>query len=387
MTTQRPAGTDLGNWRIRPYNTWSFQNVRELVPSANISAGQPGVISAQSEAFANPKIEGINLVAELESLESDSLTILRGGEKIWQWNTPHCDLQKPHIVFSISKSITAMMAGCLWGQGLIDLEKPVSFYLEGTKGSGYESCTVQQLLDMTVALQFEEDYLNPGGDYFRYRNATCWNPVDQTADAPSLEMFLYSLGKADHEHGEVFSYKSPNSDLLGLLIERTAGVPYAALLSELIWRPMGAERDGYVTVDRNFLARGAGGICVTADDLARFGQLVLDRGARGTQSVIPEAWIADTISNGNRDAWLKGDFSALLPQGQYRNKWYQIGDADGCFMGLGIHGQWLFVNPTTETVIVKLSWQSAPVDDVLDARTLQLLMMLGRCDSAQLNSQ
>ena len=103
-------------------------------------------------------------------------------------------------------------------------------------------------------------------------------------------------------------YRSPNTDLLGLLIERVAGMPYAELLSSMIWQPMGAQADGYVTVDRNTLARGAGGVCVTLEDLARCGDLVLNHGWARGQSVIPERWIRDTLTTGDRQAWLKGDF-------------------------------------------------------------------------------
>jgi len=373
-----PQGTGLGNWRLRPYNTWSFQNVRQLIASANIKASIDPVPLSTDDPPKAPVVEGVDIEAQLTHTETDSLVVLKDGKKVWQWAAPYCDPSRPHIVFSISKSITAMMTGCLWGQGMIDLDKPVCFYLEGTRGSGYEDCTVQQLLDMTVALGFEEDYLNPDGDYFRYRNATCWNPVDQTADAPSMEQFLYSIGKADYPHGEKFAYKSPNSDLLGLLIERVAGLPYADLLSQLIWQPMGAETDGYVTVDRAMLARGAGGVCVTIDDLARFGQLVLNHGALGTRSIIPERWIVDTISAGDRHAWLKGDFTGLLPDGRYRNKWYQSGDPSQSYLALGIHGQWLLINPSTSVVIAKLSSQAEPLNDDVDAETLKLLLNISK---------
>lgn len=83
---------------------------------------------------------------------------------------------------------------------------------------------------------------------------------------------------------------------------------------------MGAETDGYVTLDRQMLARGAGGICITVDDLARFGQLILDGGAANNLSVIPEGWIHDTLTQGDRTAWQKGDYAYLLPNGCYRNK-------------------------------------------------------------------
>lgn len=369
----RPQGTDLSNWRESPYNQWAFHHVQEVVPCATIDgsaiARSFGVgVDANLNEYQLDSGESLN--ALLLRASTDSMVVLHRGQKVWQWQAQHCDISRPHIVFSVSKSITAMLAGIVADMGLLDFSKVVSHYLPAAKDSGYGDCTVQQVLDMTVALAFREDYLNPDGDYNRYRDATGWNPVDQTGNQETLEPLLYSLGKADYEHGEMFNYKSPNSDLIGLLLERVTGVCYADLLSQLLWQPMGAEHDGCVTVDRAFLARGAGGICIHIDDLARVGQLMLDRGAVNGQQVISESWISDTLTAGNPEAWARGDFIELLPNGAYRNKWYQVGDADRCFIALGIHGQWLYVNPTTEVVIVKLSSQPLPVDDTLDMTLL-----------------
>ncbi|MGB5705889.1 MAG: serine hydrolase [Arenicellales bacterium] len=378
-----PEGTDLSNWRESPYSRWTFQNVRELIPSAVIAARTnaspiPQALGKTPDLSGLHPYEDAGLEAFLVDTHTDSLVILHRGNKVWQWQADHCDRSRPHIVFSVSKSISAMLAGILVDQGAVEVDRTVSHYLPGTRDSAYADCTVQHVLDMTVALDFKEEYLNPSGDYFRYRNATGWNPVDQTKGRNALEVFLYSLGKADFEHGEIFNYKSPNSDLLGLLIERAGGMSFAELLSEYIWQPMGAESDGYVTVDREMLARAAGGICITIDDLARFGDLVMNQGAIGGTQIIPQGWITDTLTQSNPVAWSKGDMINLLPKGAYRNKWYQIGDSDRCFMALGIHGQWLYVNPATSVVIAKLSSQPDPVNETLDLQHLKVFNHLSK---------
>jgi len=376
-------GTDLSNWRESPYSRWAFQNIRELIPSANIAASNktqphPQALKETPDLSDLQGFENTILDSYLADTYTDSLLVLHRGNIVWQWQAEHCDCSRPHIVFSVSKSITAMLAGILVGQGAVELGKPISHYLPETAGSAYADCTLRQLLDMTVSLEFKEEYLNPSGDYFRYRNATAWNPVDQTRHRESLESFLYSMNKGDHDHGQVFSYKSPNSDLLGLLLERASGIRFAELLSKLIWKPMGAQSDGYITIDRAMLARAAGGICITIADLAKFGDLVLNLGTRNGLQIIPEDWIKDTRSGGSTEAWLRGDMAHLLPDGRYRNKWYQVGNRDGCFVALGIHGQWLYLNPATEVVIAKLSSQPEPVDDDLDLNTLRLFAFLSR---------
>ena len=373
--------TNLSNWRTAPYNKWSFQNVRQLIPTANIQSaassqpfdkGDGSVLDSKQFASAGEqKLETI-----LNDSHTDSLVVLHRGKRVWQWQAKHSNIAQPHIVFSVSKSITAMLTGVLVEQRILDTTKPIVYYLPGVKGSAYSDCSLQQLLDMQVALEFDESYLEPTGDYRRYRDSTGWNPVDQNNPGPDLEAFLYNLKKSAANHGEVFSYNSPNSDLLGLLTERVSGIAYADLLSDLIWQPIGAETDGYVTVDRMLLGRGAGGICVTVNDLARFGQLILNRGAVSGKQVIAESWIDDTSTQGSRSAWQKGSFVGLLPKGGYRNQWYQVGDESNSMVAIGIHGQWLYINPTSEVIIAKMASQPEPVDDRLDVQTLRVFSEL-----------
>ncbi len=374
----------LANWRQAPHNKWAFQNIRQLITTDNIRASREAkpFVDAHTDIFESKNfdcVDGKNLDTILRESFTDSLVVLRRDNRIWQWQATHCDIEKPHIIFSVSKSITAMLAGILVDQGVLDTDKSLLHYLPGVKGSAYEDCSLQQLLDMQVALVFDESYLDMTGDFRRYRDATGWNPADQNNPGPNLETFLYGLKKSEANHGEVFCYNSPNSDLLGLLIERTAGASYAELLSSLIWQPLGAQSDGYVTVDRSFLARGAGGICVTVNDLAAVGQLMLNRGAAAGRQMISEQWINDTTTAGSYGAWQKGDFVEFLPEGRYRNQWYQPGDADGSFMALGIHGQWLYINPAVEIIIAKMASQPEPLDDRLDRQTLAVFAEI--CDS------
>ncbi len=384
MNSRKSSNTSLANWRTSPHSEWAFQNLRQLIPTAEIRAGRSSsplsvAKSSIADSLELASVKGKSLGEFLTESFTDSLVILQRGRKVYQWNASHCDASLPHIVFSVSKSITAMLVGILVGDGTLNVTKPILHYLPGVKGSAYEDASLQQLLDMTVALAFDESYLDAGGEFARYRDATGWNPVDQTSPGPNLEEFLYGLKKSNSAHGDMFQYKSPNSDLLGLLIERATTVPYADLLSSQIWAPMGAETDGYVTVDRAGLARGAGGVCVTIDDLARFGQLILNKGAVNNRQIIPEHWIEDTMARGDRNAWQKGEFYNLLPQGRYRNKWYQVGDQDRLVMALGIHGQWLYINPVAEIVIAKMSSQPEPVDDVLDLLIMKVLQELRDC--------
>ena len=155
--------------------------------------------------------------------------------------------------------------------------------------------------------------------------------------------------------------------MLGWILERAGGKPFAHLLSELIWRKIGAESDAHITVDRVGAARSAGGICVTLRDLARFGEMVRGFGRVGNEQIVPRRWIEDILTNGDQRAWLAQPTAArFLPAGRYRSKWYMIGNASGAYCAIGIHGQWIYIDPTAEMVIAKLSSQPQPLNEGID---------------------
>ncbi len=360
----------LGNWRESPFSRWSFQNVGELVPSARVAAA-----SSSREAPAQD-LDGLlgekvaltggaeTVAAFLTRSDTDALTIMKAGNIVGDWFAPHMEFGARHIIFSISKSLTAILAGILEGEGIFDPQAPVTRYLPEAAGSAYGDASVRHVLDMSVSLDFEEAYLDPESAFARYRRATLWNPGGGTE---SLADFILTLQRLDEPHGRTFRYRSPNSDLLGILIERASGQRFAELMHEKLWLPLGAMSEASVTVDLAGTVRTAGGISVTPRDLARIGEMMRQGGIANGRRIVPEAWVRDTVSTGgDAEAWQRGTMAFLFPQGRYRNKWYQIGAASGAFCGIGIHGQWLYVDPKAEVVIAKMSSQPEPVDEPLD---------------------
>jgi CubicO group peptidase (beta-lactamase class C family) len=116
---------------------------------------------------------------------------------------------------------------------------------------------------------------------------------------------------------------------------------------------MGAESDALATVDDEGFVLASGGVCVTLRDLARFGRLILDGGVGPSgEQVVPTAWIDDV-----RHAVVEGvDLSALgIPGGGYRDQFWRSGDEHGCVFGVGIYGQFVWMNPQTDVVVAKLS--------------------------------
>jgi CubicO group peptidase (beta-lactamase class C family) len=358
----------LANWRFAPYSKWSFQNAGEFVPSAGIAcadgavespAVDPGSLLAQPIAIEGRR----ETVADfLQRSDTDAFVAMKRGEFVGDCFAPHMDHDAAHIVFSISKSLTAILAGSLEADGLLDPSALVTRYIPEAEGSAYGDATVQHVLDMTVSLDFDEAYLDPAGAFERYRRAMLWNPGGGEALLP----FILTIRKGPHPHGGPFRYRSPNSDLLGIILERASGRRYAELMRDRLWLPLGAKSAASVTVDGEGTARAAGGVSVTPRDLVRVGEMMRLGGSIDGRRIVPESWVRDTLTGGSAAAWKSGDFAHLVEDGRYRNKWYQTGFDSGAFFAIGIHGQWLYVDPSTEVVMVKMSSQPEPVDDLLD---------------------
>ncbi|MFT4437634.1 serine hydrolase domain-containing protein [Caballeronia sp. 15715] len=367
------------NWREAPWNVWAFRHVHELIPTARITA-TPGLIEepkVDATALAEHEFvldgERRTVASILRQTSTDAITVMRAGRFIADFHAPNFTLQTRHILFSASKSVAGLLAGILVGDGLLDPQAPVAHYVPELAQSAYGDAQVRHVLDMRTSLAFNEDYLDPNGVYARYRRAGLWDPRRDGEEPETVIGFLASLPKGPEEHGGPFHYCSPNSDVLGLMIERASGTRYADFAATRLWQPLGLRHDGCVTVDLAGTARSGGGMSMTVRDLARIGELVRLGGVVDGRRLINAEWMQDTLSGGSAEAWRQGSFSAWLPEGKYRNKWYQVGNANGACFAIGIHGQWLYVDPLRETVIAKFSSQPEPTNNDLKRLNLALL--------------
>ena len=226
--------------------------------------------------------------------------------------------------------------------------------------SVYGKATIAQVLDMVVALEFSEDYTDPNSEMARLDRACGWRN-NFTGHDLGLSSFLPTL-KATGEHGKVFQYCSANTDALAWLASRVTGKTYAQLLEEELWKPMGTKNAATITLDHEGLAVGNGGISCTAHDLALFGQLVLDGGYLNGQQILPKTWVDQVFKGAEADVLVPAYLSSLHPAGSYKNQWWVTGSAEKEIYAVGIYGQYIWINPTTKTVIVKFSSIPIPVD-------------------------
>jgi CubicO group peptidase (beta-lactamase class C family)/inorganic pyrophosphatase len=374
MTGSPPPSDEqvtLANWRTPPFNRWAFQHVRELIPSADVpnDPDRTWSLPRSSVELSNLSFAYSGGTVSFEDFltrsDTDGLVVLHRGVVVTEIYRHGMTRHTPHILMSVSKSLLGIVAGILAARDVLDPSRPVTDIIPEIGQTAYSGATIRDLLDMRAGIQFDEDYLATSGLIVDYRKSHNWNPLEP-GDVPSdLRSYFQRLTQPQGAHGGPFHYVSPNTDLLGWVIERAAGRRYADLVSELLWLPMGASRSAYITVDRLGAPRCAGGVCATVEDLARIGQLIVQGGSRDGSSIIPEQWIDDIVGHGSREAWNAGDFAKYFPQRamHYRHQWYALHGVPPWLFALGINGQYLFIDRQNQIVIAKVSSQPVPLDE------------------------
>lgn len=350
------------NWRQAPHNRWAFQHLREILPTAAIEAdparrwqlpAAPRDLGAQT--FVAPDGQARDVAGWLAESHADGLAVLHRGRLVVEHYRNGLTPAQPHLIFSITKSLVALLVGILAERGLLDPEAPVSRYLPEI-GGGYAGTTVRHCLDMTVSLDWNETDSDPDSSVRRYWEAVGWTPPTARAQPLDLHAYLRAVARDPAPHGERVRYITANTDLLGWICERVTGEPLGELLSRHLWRPLGAERAASISVDRRGAPNAGGGLSCTLRDLARVGELVRRRGLAEDRQVVPGWWIDDILTGGDPAAWARCDFADLLPAGaRYRSQWYVADPAGAVLMGIGGFSQWLWIDRRREVVIARLT--------------------------------
>lgn len=376
----------LENWRKYPHCKWSFSNVRDLIPTAIISESRNRKIDFNKNLVdlnalvINHKGMKSNLLSILKKCDTDAFLVMQKGILKYEFFDNFTKENTPHIIFSLSKSITSLLTGILVSQKVINLDSPVSTIIEETKGSAYEHATVRNVLDMNIASRFVEDYTGNEQIFKDYRASTGWDIPKQTKELNFLGLhdFLSKLPTSDLEHGRKYHYCSPHSDLLGWIIERASGKKYYKIMSELLFEPAGTIHQSYVTVDKWGASRAAGGISISPYDLLIISELVRCYGIKNNDEIIPSSWIEDIQSHKNNKCYLNQDNLERFPNGNYRSKWYQTGFNDNEFCGIGIHGQNIWINPNKELTIIRMSSAADPINIKTEELMFEVFEEIGK---------
>ena len=362
------------DWDRPPWNRWSFQHVREILPTAEVWRGSGPVRHLPRDerdldglAAKGVSGESTTLLRLLDETYTDGFLVIKDGAIAYERYFNGMGERSLHLSQSMAKSLTAAAAGILVGRGVLQVDAPVTGYLPELDDTAYRGATLQQVLDMTTGVRFDESYSNPYSDIGRSDVASGWKPIPPDSDPQfrwPRHMFelILSLGDLDRRHGDLFAYRSIETDVLAFCMERATGRRLPQLVSEEIWQPMGAGESASFTVDAAGYALADGGFNATLRDYGRFGQLYLDGG------IVPAAWIEAT-RNGNH-AIFHAPYTYTLPEGAYRNQWWIEDPRSRAIMARGVFGQMIYVNWDHRMVAVKLSSRPDFINVDFDVATL-----------------
>ncbi len=357
----RDKRVTLDNWDRGPFNRWTFQHIREVFPTTEVSRGGGPVwrLEEDLQDFDDLEVElsrngkRYRAIEVLERTYTDGFVLLHNGKVVYERYFNDMQPATRHLSQSVAKSVTATVCGILIHQGMIDPDAPLALLVPELQDGGYADATLRQVLDMRSGVRFSENYTDPESDVTYLDRACLWKPHRENALLSVLEIPA-TLAK-EREHGGSFEYRSIETDVMAWAMQKATGRRLADLVSELLWQPMGAESDADYTVDRSGYALACGGFNATLRDYARVGLLYLNDGRRSQRQIVPKQWVCETMHKGDRHAFIQSEWFALWPRGAYKNKFWVRDFELGQIRARGVFGQSIYVDKSNSLVAACVS--------------------------------
>lgn len=285
----------------------------------------------------------------IKGTATHAFVVIQDGNVVYERYIDGYDANSRFTSFSVAKSFVSALTGVALKQGKINsLNDPIGSYLKPDEISpAYANITVGQLLDMRSGIDVDENY---GGSLA--------SPVVRMFVSTDLQRFIARRSGLRFTPGSRFEYRSVDTLILSRVLARATGMRLSDFAQQVLWEPLGMEQEASWSVDSRQHGVEKAFCCLntTARDFARLGLLYLQGGRMGGQQIVSSTWAAEPrqpVNTGNaldyRDGW-----------------WIPPGNAnDRDFSAIGVFGQYIYVNPATRTVIVKLSDYGTEQDEVL----------------------
>jgi CubicO group peptidase (beta-lactamase class C family) len=358
-----PVAVQILRWQMldNDVSTLTFRSMDSLFTTRTVARSGPVWALPRSDRPLDFTYtwQGATLPAErfLERTYTNALLVMKDGRIVSEVYRNNSNERSRFIGWSMTKSVTSVLIGCALAEHRIDsLDTPITRYLPELKGGGYDGVSIRHVMQMRSGVDYEEryDFGNPGTAASNHIAALVRNTARFTDVARTLPRI--------HPPGEFFQYKTIDTAVLGWLVERVTQGSVAAYTARCLWEPLGAESDGYYIMDgppgigREF---SGAGFNATLRDYARFGQMMLDGGVADGRRIVSEDWVRQsTQPNGPEDA----------RRGGYGLQWWTMGGSDA-YAAIGLQGQYIYVDPATRTVAVKLSYFPPGDNRALDDET------------------
>jgi CubicO group peptidase (beta-lactamase class C family) len=331
---------------------WNFSNMDQLAETTVLNCASP----APRPLPHNPRklidaYEFEDKVTTLADYKRDrhvtAFLVLKDGEIAQEEYLQGTDEFDLRVSWSMAKSVVSLLLGALIDKGLVPadaLEYKISDHVPMLKGTGYDGPTLKNVLQMSSGVAFNEDYLDYHSDINRMGR--------MLAMGGSMDEFAASLGKR-WEPGTYMHYVSVDTHVIGMMIRALTGREINALTIEHIFNPLGLERDPVFITDSFHEPFILGGLNMTTRDYARIALMVLNNGECDGTQVVSKEWLETSMA---KSAPPPSPEKAATPEGWmgYGMQWWLPGNAEGGEVyGIGIYGQYLYINPKYNVVIAQ----------------------------------
>jgi CubicO group peptidase (beta-lactamase class C family) len=288
-----------------------------------------------------------DLAAFLDRTETTGLLVVHQGAITHEEYRQGADETSRFTSWSVAKSVLSALIGIAVEEGHIaSIGDPIGNYVPALAASGYGDVPIEDARTMSSVVAFDEDYDDPTSDInmLFIRAMAMGVPAEET---------LARLERV-RAPGTYNDYVSSDSMALGLVLEAATGMPVADYLASRLWGPMGAEADATWSTDRAGREFALCCLNATLRDWARFGRLYLDGGAREGRQIVPTDWVTASVKpeaphlqpcDNRASHWTFG----------YGYQWWIPEGPQGDFLAIGVWGQYIYVNPARDVVIVKTS--------------------------------
>ena len=331
----------------------NFSRMKDLLPTSAMKPASAPFDFPEGPAIELPQsyeFEGQSRSTEafIEDTDTSSILVLRNGQVCYERYLLTGGRDVQWMSFSVAKSFTSALIGIAVEEGFIEsIEDSFTRYVPSLDGSAYEGVRIKDVLQMSSGVRWREDYSDPSAEIHDFGAVM--------AGKQSFETFLAGM-KREYEPGTKCVYNSADTQALGLLLVKATGRSISDYMQEKLCEPLGMEAAGYWLLDCDGLEMAAGGVNLVARDFAKIGELYRNKGLWNGKQVVPREWVAASISSdvdhtkpGNV---IVGDHAFKLGYGY--QWWLPDGDR-GEFSAIGIYNQFVYVDPSRNVVIVKLS--------------------------------
>lgn len=352
MPSEQVNMMELGLFTGQPQYE-NFARFKDLVPTAHMAPSSAPYAFPKGAAQALPDAylfdgQTKNTHDLIEDTHTSAIFVLKNGElrhELYRL-TGGPDVQ--WISWSVAKSFVSALVGIALAEGHIgSLSDAISDYVPVAPGSAYDGVSVKHVLQMSSGARWNEDYNDPSSDVFRL-GATM-------AGAMSLDDFVATM-VAEARPGTVCRYNSGDTQALGALLIRATGRSLADYMQEKLCEPLGFEDDSYWLVDPTGREMAFGGLNVTARDFAKLGELYRRGGLWNGHQIVSQDWVKASV---RADAPHLQPGKPILADHPldlgYGYQWWLPEGARGEFSAMGIYNQLVYVDPSRDVVIVKLS--------------------------------